>query len=542
MAFAAYAEDSIPEKELSKARAASGAEAIAAYRALATDYPRSMTVWYELGEALYEVKDWGEALKAYRTAEKLGKKSDTLHVRIGKCLQKLKRHSEAEASFRKALELKPGALAARFGLGAALFNQDKAAEALTIFEELSRREDEWGDVSREYLAETHYALGHYDAAIPLAQALLRKSPNDPAFHWLAGKSLFKRRRFQEALPHFQQVAQSDAPRAEAAHYYEAACLEGLGRKDEAESAYRKLSSGSSIWAEAARRDARTLAGPGLHFVLDYSGGYDTNVIRNNPDATPAGQQDGFNQVYLDVMGRVLRKPHVSLWLGAEHFSLHYFKLRENDYFQDAPKLLLNFPKAGPFQFVSLRYQLNFSELDGDKYRKEHRFETGVLYQNASDRISFDFYYGDNTYFGLFSGVGGPETGASADYRRKLPGHEHLLRLRVNAELRFSDAETERRNVERVRLQYRARIAPALFGQIEAQYRHTDYPHTQGITSDGAPLKRRIDNRWSAEVQFDWQINSRVFLNWGYQIERQESTREIQRYDRQQGNLGFTLQF
>lgn len=537
-----YGEEDVGPEELAKAREAVGSEAVKAYRALATAHPHSQVVWYELGEALYDEMQWSEALNAYQQSTKLGRKSEKLHIRMGKCFEKLKRYAEAEKEFRAALELKADAVAAQFGLGAALFNQDKNDVALPIFQDLAKRSDEWGEVAREYLAETQYALAHYDEALSLSEEALKKSPNDPGLHWLAAKALYKRRRFSEALPHFQFVAEHDSKRAEGANYYIASCLSGLGRREEAEAAYTKIARGSSVWSEAARKDVRQLAGPGLRFVLDYSAGYDTNVLRNNPDNSPAGQQDGFNQIYLDVMARVLRKKEVSLWLGVEHYSLHYFELHENDYIQDAPRLLLNFPKVGPFNFVSLRYQFNVSELNGDSYRREHRTEAGAIYQRQCDRLSLDIYYSENEYSREFNGVNGPEFGASIDYRHALPGRDHSLRVRLNTEMRFSDAETERRNVERARVQYRTKIADKLYGQIEGQYRRTDYPHSQGTDNAGDILNRRIDDRWSGEVQFDFQILSRLYLNWGYLYERQDSTREVQRYSRQQGNLGFTLQF
>ncbi|MGD0093084.1 MAG: tetratricopeptide repeat protein, partial [Planctomycetota bacterium] len=538
----AAGEESGLDAELAKARAASGSEAVVAYRALAGKHPQLAVVWYELGEALYTLQSWQEALEAYQRAEKLGFKPALIQRRIGKCLEKLKRFAESEAAFRCALKADPGAVGAQFGLAVALFYQEQASAAVPLLEQLVKRQDEWGAAAREYLAQSYYDCGNYDAALALVQELLAKNPQDSAFRWLAGRTLYKLRRFDEALPIFRQVVQSDAKRAESARYYEAACLEGLGRSHEAETEYRQVSRGDSEWAKAARTEAAKLAGPALHFTLLYSGGFDTNVIQNNPDATPAGQSDSFDQVFADLQGRVLNTPDLNIWLGLEHFGLYYPKLGSNDYMQDAPMATFNIPDAGPFAAIGIRYRLNFSLLDEESYRREHHAETFANYQTKTDRLTFGLSYGDNKYYGAYSEVGGPEIGAFIDYRRQLPGWEHELRLRLNSEQRFSQLDTEQRTVQRARLQYRTRIVSAVFCELEAQYRRADYPSSQITTAGGVSAPRRSDSLWGSELQFDGQVQHHVFINWGYSFERQGSTRTFERYARHQVSAGFTLLF
>lgn len=528
--------------ELSSARAAKGTAAADMYRALAAKYPQEVVVWFELGDALYDTNAWQDALQAYEKAAQLGWKPARVNTRIGKCLQKLKRPPEAEAAFRRALEADPQVVAAQFGLAAALFSQDnKAAAAVPLFEELVKRQDEWGDVSREYLAQAYFDIGRYDAALTHVDALLAKAPQDATFRWLAARTLFKLRRYEDALLRFQQVAQSDPKRAEAARYYVAACMEGLGRKREAEEAYGALAKGASVWSEAARSGAGRLAGAAFRFTLDYAAGYDSNVVRNNPDATPGGQKDAFNQVFADVNGRVLRTHDLNIWLGAEHFGLHYPKLHDNDYTQDTAKIAFNVPDVGPFGVVAVRYELNYSSLAYDSFRREHRVEASALYRTSTDRLDVGLAYGDNKYFGEYSGVSGPEANAWLDYRHQLPAWDHELRLRLRTELRFSNDEGERRVVEYARLQYRSRITRVLYGQVELGYRRGDYTQSRISTVDFTE-PRRVDSRWSGEVQFDWQVHRHVFVNWGYVFEKQKSTRDLEQYKRHQGTIGFTVMF
>jgi len=513
-----------------------GSEAIALYQKLATKHPLSATVWFELGELHYDSKSWQDALTAYQQAAKFGWQPVTIQIRLGKTYEKLKRYMESETAFRKALEGGPASIPALFGLASALFYQEKAAAAAPLFELLSKRTDEWGFVSREFLAQLYYDLGRFDEALVLVTALLEKTPTDMGLQWLAGRLYFKKKDYEQALPYFKQAVSNDPKRAEAARYYIAASLDGAGRKQEAESVYREVGRGDSMWGEAARSGLRKLRGPPFQFTLDYSGGYDTNVIRNNPDASPAGE-DGFNQIYADISGRVLRTPFLNIWLGIEHFGLHYLELHDNDYIQEGAKIAFNIPDVGPFSVVSVRYQFNYSELNGDAYRGEHRFESSATYQSKTDRLTFGVFYSENNYFGIFKQVGGPEAGAWVDYRHRLPGWDHELRLRLNGERRVSDENSELRGVERARLQYRTKVARELYAELEWQYRRADYPESRSAT-----LPRRIDERSSGEIQFDWQVQSHVTINWGYVFEKQTSSRALEKYTRHQGSIGLTLQF
>ncbi|MCW8129590.1 MAG: tetratricopeptide repeat protein [Planctomycetota bacterium] len=535
-AFAAD-EDPRDDPAWKPATEAKGEDAITRLKELAAKYPRNGWPWYEIGERLAEAQDYEGAHAAYATAGSLGFDAQTVRLRSAKMLAKLKRYADAEKQYREALQAEPGAVSAQFGLGSALYSQNKPADALPIFETLAKRDDDWGAYAKEYLASCLYDTGKYDRAIQLLGGLLEKNPKDLASRWLYAKSLYKARRYEDALTQCRLVAEGDPAHREAARYYEGASLEALGRTREAEKVYAELSKGTSDWSKEARASEKALAGPNYRAYLDYSGGYDTGIVQAGDDNVVTGGKDYFSQVYAMVEGRVLRRDRFQLWLGAEHYGIHYAELTANDYFQDAATATAVFPKVGPFAEIRARYAFMYAQLDYQPYERQQQADVSALYVKGADKIRFGFEYGDNSYMREADGLSGPSLRVYADYKRKLPLWEHELRLRANADLRNSHASASDRLTQRVRLMYTAGIVGKLSGQVEGTYRRDDFPDSKSLS---AP--RRTDHRLSGEVRFEYQIWKHAVIQWGYLYESQNSTRVEQEYGRHQIDAGFYISF
>ncbi len=530
------------DPEWLRAQGAKGDEAIRLYRELTVKYPGSGAVWHELANACYDKGAWSDALGAYEKAAALEWKLETVLGRIGKCLEKLKRFPEAEAAYRKALVATPHSVPVKFGLATALFNQEKSSEALPLFEEIGQQTGEWGEVAREYLPQLFFDVGKYEAALAAAQGRLARDPKDSSQRWLVARSLLKLKRYREALPLFERVAADEPRRAEAARFYAAVCLEETGQRREAEAVYRELARNDSAWGKEARSTLKKLAGKPYRVFVDYVGGYDTNIVSNSEDGTPIGSKDGFNQIYAAVEGRVYRGERLNIWLGLEHFGLHYLEAHDNDYVQDSARATFNFPAVGPFQTVSLKYELEYAQLDYQPYRKVNRVETSAEYKIGSERLRFGMIYNDATYYRDSKGLSGPDVGFFADYRHELPLWDHQIRVRANAAYRFSQIDSPERFTQRLRLQYRAQIWSIVHSQIEGTYRRDDFPQSQGVDSSGAVLGHRTDHRLSGEVVFDAQIHKNVTVNWGYQYESQDSRRTDQEFGHHLIGAGFTLSY
>lgn len=535
--FGILAQDWRDDPLTDRARAAAGMDAVIAYRQLLAKYPDVPTLHGEAGGALYDERLFDEALSSYQRAAAGGWKPERVHTRIGKCFEKLKRPADAEAAFRKALSVDPTAVAAQFGLATALFNQSHPSQALPIFEALIKREDEWGKYAREYLAYCRYDLKDYEGTLALTGELLAAAPQDGPLRWLHAQALYKTRRFEEALVAFRVVVESDPKRTVAANYYSAVCLENLGRTQEAEKQFDSVSGDPTEWGKEARAAAQRIAGKPWRFVLDYVGGYDSNVLQGGVDEVGSGQKDAFNQVYAAADGRLWRDGKASFWIGGEHFSLLYPKLHENDYVQNSARANLNLPGLGPLTRISLDYQLRYAELDYQAYRREHRGILTLARETKDYKLRFSFGGADNQFFRSSSNLTGPDATFAVDFTQRMPLWDHQVRVRSFNEYRWTEDPTLERLSQRLRLQYRAQIWSIVSGQIEGTVRRDDFPN-----SDGVGFNRRTDLRLTGEVQFDAQVKKNLSINWGYLYESQSSSRPSQEFKRHQVYAGFTISF
>lgn len=569
------AEDPANDPALAAARKAEGAAKVEAYRALAKKYPESDAVRYEFGEAQFGAGAFEPALEAFREAEARGHPAGRSALMAAKCLKKLHRNKEAEDEFRRALKADPSSVAAEYGIGEALFGQGRAKEAAEIFRKLSARDDDWAAYGKEYLAYCCTELGDHAQAEALLKEqaekrpgdaylmyewakclsklerhedvlrvmppLVKAEPGDEGRRYLLAMAQYKTKAYAEALPNFDRVAAQKGAYANAANYHRGLCLESMGRGREADAAYAEIDAKEKVWFDAAKDRRDAIKGKPYRVFLDFLSGYDTGVVQGGDEAIATNAKDAFTQVFANVEGRVLRDPGVEIWLGVQHFGLQYPELHDNDYFEDSALLRFELPGVGPFRKVNVEYAFKYAQLDYQPYLREHKITAEADYRNGPNRVKFGLYYAERDFFRDSEGLTGPAASFFADYRRQLPLWDHELRLRANADYRWSHAEASERFTQRVRLMYRAKMTGKLFGQLETGYRRDDYPESQKV-SDDVPLRHRTDHQLFGEVRMEYELWRHFSLNWGYRYESEDSRREAQEYGRHQIDAGFTFNF
>jgi tetratricopeptide (TPR) repeat protein len=459
-----------------------------------------------------------------------------------RCMLKIFAASLLAAASACAADVRDEEAAAEYGAALSLLQQQKFPEALPRFERLAQRSDRIGAMSRAALAQTYFELQRYDDAQAVLEKLLKDDPRDDRSRYLLARCHFRSQRYKEALPLFEEVAQAGSERAEPAKYFAAASLEGLGRTRKAQGAYRTVGRGTSDWAGSARDAASSLAGKPYRVTLDYLGGYDTGIVQTAAEGMPSGGKDFFNQIYAEIKGRVLNEEKADVWLSLEHYGLHYPELHNNDYFQDAAKVAVGIYDIAPFEKITVSHQLRYAQLDYQSYRKENRIEAAADYADSVHRIRFGVAYGDNDYFREASGLSGPDAMFFFDYRRPLPRWEHELRLRGNVDYRWPQTDEFERFTQRVRLQYRAKMAGKLYGMIEGTYRREDYPQSQGVNEEFTRLHHRTDHRLTAEARFEFGVLEYLSVTWGYLYESQDSRRIEREYGRHGISGGFTFSY
>lgn len=112
---------------------------------------------------------------------------------------------QAEQALRKAVELDPTSADARFDLGTVLLREKDYRAAAEVFQELTRREPEYGPAYLR-LGECWKQLGEPDKALEALRAAVRIMPQQAETHRELGALLADQGKAKEALPSLRRAA------------------------------------------------------------------------------------------------------------------------------------------------------------------------------------------------------------------------------------------------------------------------------------------------------------------------------------------------
>ncbi len=175
------------------------------------------------------------ATEALRRASSLDTDSSSLHVLLGDVSRQRKYFPDAEQEYRKALTLQPEDSGALFGLSLALFADDQAAEAFRVAQAaLKKRPDdpEFNAVTGEILC----ARNDFDGAEPYLKKALRTKPEYvPHVHALLGKVYARTGRTEQAIAEFKLALADDKDGT--VHYQIARLYLKVGDRDSAKQAF-----------------------------------------------------------------------------------------------------------------------------------------------------------------------------------------------------------------------------------------------------------------------------------------------------------------
>jgi tetratricopeptide (TPR) repeat protein len=146
-------------------------------------------------------------------------------------------HPSAETDLRKVLELSPDHFEAMLNLGRALHNLEQSTEALQLFDRVFIRSP------RTPLVQFHrgivlYDMGDYDAAVAALDLEIQSNTSYPPSYLFRGLALAHKGEWEKALADLT-VASRQMPESAEAAYSSGRCLHRLGRKAEAETAFRR---------------------------------------------------------------------------------------------------------------------------------------------------------------------------------------------------------------------------------------------------------------------------------------------------------------
>lgn len=211
-------------------------EAVALLSAIAHGQPRLADARRLLGLALHAAGDLEDAERELRAASTIDKKAPVVLVELAATLLALGRGGDAEKALRAALARDRRHVPAVGALARYLISRGRAADALKITLPLVAAGDD--PVALSVHAEALRALDRLEESIAISRRIVALPGADPAFTHNLAVSLVDAELFAEGELTANKLILGGLPTAETWRVRGRA-VQGLGRYDEAEAAYRE---------------------------------------------------------------------------------------------------------------------------------------------------------------------------------------------------------------------------------------------------------------------------------------------------------------
>lgn len=195
-------------------------------------------------DRLFNEGRYEAALAQYQRFLKQLPREPALLLRIGFCEYSLDRHEEAVKTFRRVLELAPGMPQAKVGLGSALTSLGRAGEAIPLLEDAVKKLP--GDPqARRALGRAYLEAGKFIEGEETLRSLVEENPRDWQSWFYLGVLLFDQNYSAPALEALEKSLKL-FPDNPIALIYRAGALSQLGRLEEAEREFEKLSKNAKV--------------------------------------------------------------------------------------------------------------------------------------------------------------------------------------------------------------------------------------------------------------------------------------------------------
>lgn len=183
-------------------------EAVESYKNALKLQPNTPDLHFNLGIALANTDRLDEAGNAYRQAIRLNPNFFEAHGNLGTVLQRQGKLDAAITSYQTGLKINPQDARGHFNLGTALRDSGKLAEAVTCYQNAIRHFPNYTDAHNN-LGETLRDQGNMPAAVKSYQAALALNPVHPSANYNMAEFLYLAKKYEEAIPHFEQSQLDD---------------------------------------------------------------------------------------------------------------------------------------------------------------------------------------------------------------------------------------------------------------------------------------------------------------------------------------------
>ena len=189
-------------------------EAITFYQKALDLNPQSAPVFFNMGQAFFELKKYPEALQAYKNALMLNPKHDHALIQIGKLLHDVKQYKDAIFPLQKGLSLNPNHIEARLLLARIFHNDRQFAESIdTIKQGLALFPSNIN--LRFELANIYNTINKLEKALAIYEQLNKEMPNNPSINYNIAFTLKKLDRIEESLVYYDKALELNPQHSDA---------------------------------------------------------------------------------------------------------------------------------------------------------------------------------------------------------------------------------------------------------------------------------------------------------------------------------------
>lgn len=181
------------------------AEAYQKALALQTNNPE---LWFNYAIVLTHIGQWPEAESAYRKALALNSRFFEAHGNLGTLFQKQGKLDEAIASYQAGIQIQPQDARGHFNLGTALRDKGLLPEAVASYQRAITLFPNYTDAYNN-LGETYRDQGDMTQAVQHYQHALQRNPQHAQANYNMGEFLYLAKRFEEAIPYFENSQLED---------------------------------------------------------------------------------------------------------------------------------------------------------------------------------------------------------------------------------------------------------------------------------------------------------------------------------------------
>jgi tetratricopeptide (TPR) repeat protein len=231
---------------------------------------RTSEQWLETGAILHELEEYNKALEAYEKALHLDQNKAEIYKKKGDTLTCLKQYLDALISYKQATRLQPDFIEAYIAQCEPFTQLKRYKDALTLSEQAIRL-DPNNILAYKKKGNALDNLKQYEEALTAYEQALHLDPNDALAYKKKGNALCRLKRYEEALTAYEQALRLD-PNDEFADDGKQYVL-GLLKKKENALAYKKK--GDTLFKLKRYEEALTAFEQALRLDPDCDGAYNS---------------------------------------------------------------------------------------------------------------------------------------------------------------------------------------------------------------------------------------------------------------------------